>query len=332
MWKQIEPIISGAEKVVITTHVNPDGDGVGAACALVELLKQRGKEVRFICDSPIPEKFRFLDFHNTFEEYSEEGLGEALDVLIVLDTHRKDRIGRLQGYITENKVDVVCIDHHSPSELFTPYTVIDASSCSVGAMIYHYFQFLGHPINLNAAQGIYSSLLCDTGRFSYSSTNREAYQIAEHCIQIGVHPQQMYSRLFQQVPIEEAKLFAEVLGSSLSFLGGQLHILKIGADTIDKYSISHERLENLDFEFMLEFVKTIKGSRGVALLREIPGGKVRVSLRSKKEWDVSLISQKVGGGGHSKAAGATIEGTLDEVEAKLVSLFEGTFLAENAKL
>lgn len=329
MWKEIEAILSGAKKVVITTHVNPDGDGIGAACALSELLIQRGKAVRFICDSPIPEKFKFLDFHSCFEEFKEGRLMNTPDVLVILDTHKKERIGRLQSFLTQKGVNVICIDHHTPSETFTPFTVIDSAACSVGAMIYHYYMYLNHPINLQAAQGIYASLLCDTGRFSYSSTNREAYQIAEHCIRIGVHPQRMYSRLFQQVPLEEAKLFAEALTHSLSFLGGQLHILKLEQTTFTRYGISEKQIENLDFEFMLEFVKMVKGSRGVALLREIPGGKVRVSLRSKKEWDVSLISQMLGGGGHSKAAGATVEGTLDEVEAKLVSLFDGTFIVEN---
>ncbi len=99
MWREIKKIIHQNHNFILTTHVNPDGDGIGAACALTELLLHMGKKVRFICDSPIPSKFSFLDFHGTHEVYTPETDFAQSQVFIVLDTHKRNRIGRLANLI-----------------------------------------------------------------------------------------------------------------------------------------------------------------------------------------------------------------------------------------
>jgi len=144
------------------------------------------KKVRFVCDSPIPSKFSFLDCHHLFESYQEGRNYKDFEVVVVLDTHKKERIGRLASLT--NELLTICIDHHLAIDpIFTPYHMIDPKACCVGAMIYTLYKECGFELDINAASGIYASVLCDTGRFCYSSTSRKAHKIADECIKIGVN-------------------------------------------------------------------------------------------------------------------------------------------------
>ena len=134
MWIDIKKIIQANERFLITTHVNPDGDGIGAACALTELLLQMGKKVKFVCDSPIPVKFSFLDYHSTHQVYDPRADYSDVQVLIVLDTHKRERIGRLATLIDKPNVETLCIDHHEVEKAFTKHLVIDPKACSVGVV------------------------------------------------------------------------------------------------------------------------------------------------------------------------------------------------------
>ena len=136
MWRDIKRILHRYDNFLLTTHVNPDGDGVGSACALMELLLARGKQVRFVCDSPLPNKLRFLDYHHLFESYDSSKDYSQVQVVITLDAHRRDRIGAVATLVDRPGVVSVCIDHHEAIGCFAQHVAIDSHACSVGAMIY----------------------------------------------------------------------------------------------------------------------------------------------------------------------------------------------------
>lgn len=319
MWREIKQIIQASHHFLLTTHVNPDGDGIGAACALTELLLQMGKCVRFVCDSPIPSKFDFLDYHAVQEIYDPQAdYGEA-QVLVILDTHKKERIGRLSHLIDRPGLVTVCIDHHEVEHPFTPYLAIDPKACSVGAMVYALYKETKCQLNLRAATGIYTSIICDTGRFCYSSTSCKAHEIADECIKLGVDPDLMYSRLFQHVTLEEIKIFAVALQGMETYLDNRVAIQYIRKKDCEG-SID---LEHADLEYIHDFNNLIEDVQCVVLLRELDHNRTRVSMRSKTDIDVSQIVRSLGGGGHANAAGLTWEGSVDDVKQYiLVSLQE----------
>lgn len=325
MWREIKRLINNYHSFVITTHANPDGDGLGAAAAMVELLLQMGKRVQFVCDSPISDKFRFLDFHSLFSTYNPLLPPEA-DMLIVLDTHRKERIGRLAQLSFKA---ICCIDHHEVTEPFTPYNAIDSKACSVGAMVYTLIKEFGHDLNFESATGIYCSIICDTGRFSYSSTNRKAHKIADECMKLGVDPDQMYGRLYQHVPLSQVRLFAQALQKMETYYDDRILIQELRQEDCHLDGINPEDLEHLDLDYIHEFNKWIKEVECFALLRELPDGLIRVSMRSKSNLDIGKILRKLGGGGHNKAAGATMKGPISDVKAKILNLLKGE-LSETA--
>ena len=322
MWRDVKKIIQKHQNFLLTTHVSPDGDGIGAACALTELLLMQGKQVRFVCDSHIPEKFAFLNYRGVHEVYDPVKGYEDVEVMMVLDTHRRDRIGRLESFIDRPGVVTVCIDHHKPQEAFTSHFVIHEHACSVGAMVYTLFKESGFDLNFEAATGIYTSVICDTGRFSYSSTDRKAHKIAEECMRKGVDPDEMFSRLFQHVPIFQVKMFAKALQNMETHLDDRVVIQEIRREDCQDMSENGCDLESADLEYIHEFNKLIEDVECVILLRELENEEVRISLRSKSDLDIVQIVKTMGGGGHSKAAGASWKGSLEEVKEKVLGLLE----------
>ncbi|MGM0440122.1 MAG: DHH family phosphoesterase [Chlamydiota bacterium] len=311
MWRDLKKIIHQNQSFLLTTHVNPDGDGIGAACALNELLLFLGKDVRFVCGSAIPAKLSFLDYHDIFEVYDPAHDYSGVEVLVVLDAHKKERIGDL-AVLTERKgVISVCIDHHVMEEAFTSHTFIDPAASSVGTMIYTLYKEMGYDLNLEAATGIYSSIVCDTGRFSYSSTSRKAIKIADECIKVGVNPDVMHARLFQQLSWEQVKIFSQTLGFLETFCDNKIIVLKI--------ALQDNGCDNIqDIEYIHEFTKLIEGVECTIILRELPKGLVRVSMRSKYDLGIDEMMKKLGGGGHKKAAGGIWKGSLKEAQDYLV--------------
>lgn len=330
MWRDIKRIIHAHQNFLLTTHVNPDGDGIGAASAMIELLMQMGKNVRLVCDSPIPRKFKFLDYNSTFEVYNPEHDYSDVEVLIVLDTHKRDRIGALSDFIDRQKVTTICIDHHEVANPFTPHQAIDPKACSVGAMVYTLYKESGYELNLKAATGIYSSIVCDTGRFCYSSTSRKAHKIADECIKLGVDPDLIYSRLFQHVSLEEIKIFAKALDGMEMYLNSKVAIQQIRQADCEKMATrgenpEHIDLEHIDLEYIHDFNNLIEDVECFILLREISSQHVRVSLRSKSDLDISHLVRSLGGGGHANAAGLTWNGPIEEIKNQLLEKLELLF-------
>lgn len=328
MWRDIKRIIHNHQQFILTTHINPDGDGVGAACALTELLLQMGKNVRFVCDSPIPRKFAFLDYHGTHESFTSTNDYLSCEVLFILDTHKRDRIGRLASLIDKPGVTTVCIDHHEIDACPTAHVAIDPKACSVGAMVYTLYKESGYDLNQQAAAGIYTSIICDTGRFSYSSTSRKAHKIADECIKLGVDPDWIHTHLFQHVSLAEIRLFARALQDMETHLGNKVIIQHIRQENHGQHSKDAIDLEHVDLEYIHDFNNIIEDVQCIVLLRELEDNRVRVSLRSKTDLDVSKIVGSFGGGGHPNAAGATWKGSIEEVKTHILDLLRDYFKSQ----
>lgn len=317
MWLQIKEAIEKHQNFVITTHIHPDGDGIGSAAALIELLHKLGKNCSFICDSPIPEKFQFLNFRNLFEVYEGQPLNP--EVLFILDTSQPHRIGGLSKLLENKKLVSICIDHHPFEESFATHEQIDSQACATGALIYRLYEYMHLQMSLLAATGIYVSILCDTCRFSNSCSDGRALSIANECIKMGVNPDDVHSRIFQRVPLEEMKVFAAALQRMETYFDNKVVVLEIKQED---YPEDNQILEFLDLDYILDFNKAIKEVECVVLLRELPDDKVRVSLRSKNGFDIREIVKKMGGGGHKNAAGANVSGTIESVKSLIVSHLE----------
>jgi phosphoesterase RecJ-like protein len=312
MWQDVKKILLANDRFVITTHLNPDGDGVGSATAFSNLLSQLQKKSIFYCDTPVGEKFSFLAFAGEVATSLEEVKAFNPQVLIVLDAHAKERIGTLRSLSNSPNVITFCIDHHQPSASLSPLSVIDPQSCSTGAMIYTLFKEMGLQLTLDAAKGLYVSILCDTGRFSNSSTNRKAHKIANECIKVGVDPDEIYSNLFESIGSEMFQVFQRAIGRSEFYLGKKVLIQSIFLhDTI------HLPEGALDLDWLHEVNKKVVEVDASIILQELDSELIRISCRTKS-FNALDIVKPFGGGGHKKAAGAQAKILLDEAKEQIL--------------
>lgn len=326
MWQDIKQIIEDNEEFLLTTHINPDGDGIGSAVALMELLLSLGKKVIFVCDTPLSEKFRFLDYHGLFCSLEEISQKLNPQVVIILDTSKEERIGKVAEWIYKEGVVSVCIDHHPVEKIFTPHAVIDSNACCVGTMIYSLYKHeYQKELNYQAASGIYTSIITDTGRFSYESTSQQAHQIAEACMNTGINPCEMYSRLFQQVPLYQVQIFKQALMAMELHCDQKVALWPIRYEDYasmcgDQHPVFHQ-----DLDFIHEFNKGIQGIECGVILWELPDQRVRVSVRSKSSVNSTTLMAELGGGGHPHAAGAMLKDRFDTAKNRIISLLEKNF-------
>ncbi|MBB64153.1 MAG: hypothetical protein CMO81_03740 [Waddliaceae bacterium] len=324
MWREIASVFETNEKIAVTTHVNPDGDGIGAACALADYLIRQGKQVRFICDSFLPEKFHFLDTHAVFEVYASTVDYSDIQVLVTLDAHRKGRIGQVAKILDNPGIVSVCIDHHPETEGFSDYQVIDPYACSVGAMIYDFLDFQDFPLNHKSAQGIYTSIVTDTSRFCNSSTDDKAHRIAEHCLAVGVDTDDMFSRIYRQLPLEQVSIFATVLSRMESFFNGKVILQELRQEDLLHQARKISPID-LELDYFHDFNKWIHGIDGAVVLQELSNNEVRISLRSSANLDASQVMACLGGGGHRRAAGATVNASLKEAKIAVLKAMGEAF-------
>lgn len=318
MWRETKKIFQEHGSFLISTHVNPDGDGIGSACALADLLSRMGKQVCFVYDGLFPEKFSFLSFPGIKEIfYSEENYSDV-EVVVMVDAHSADRLGRVAQIFQRPDVVKVVIDHHQPQEIPAGHCVIDSNASSTGSMIYTLYKESGYELTKEAAEGLYVSVISDTGRFCYSSTDRKAHKIAEECMKKGVDPDWMYAHLYQQVSLPEFKVFAKALQHMEEHFNNRVIVQKILREDFVGVSDAVQEILQSDLEYFHEFNKIIVGVDCVMLLCERPNRTVRVSLRSSGSFRVDRIASQFGGGGHPKAAGASLKGTVEGVKEKVL--------------
>ncbi len=300
----LRALLETTGRVVLTTHLNADGDGVGSEAAVARFLIARGATVTLVNPTPVPPSLSFLV--DDFEVYTpadpegERALLEA-DLLLVLDTSEASRLGAVADRLSTSRVAVV--DHHPASgEALGELVVRDTTACATGELIYDFLTLGDEPMTKAEAMALYVAIVTDTGSFRFSNTTPRAHSIAAHLLEIGVDPADLYRRLY-----------AQQTAASLKLMRAALDTLVVDEEHgISWITLTHEALreagaQSEDAEGLVEYPRRIRGIEVALLFRELSRKRTKVSLRSNGERDVSGIAQELGGGGHPKAAGVLIE-------------------------
>jgi phosphoesterase RecJ-like protein len=306
----------GARRVVLVTHVNADGDGSGSQAAVAAWLEGRGLEATIVNPTPFPETFRFVLHRQDVvadlgTPEAETALAEA-DVFLVLDTAEPSRVGELASRLPRDRTLVV--DHHPPGDDVVGDTAVqDPSASATGELAYDLITLSGDEVPAAAALGAYVAIVSDTGSFRFSNTTPRALAVAARLLQRGIDPEWVYRRLFATAPLRRLELLREALESLR--VDGEIGMawMVVGGDTARRLSATGE-----DFDGLIEHARSIEGTEVALLFREQEDGKTKVSFRSNGHTDVNRLARRFGGGGHVKAAGATIDGTPEAVAARVV--------------
>lgn len=301
----------------MTTHVNADGDGMGSEVALLHLLKALGKDVVICNPTPVPDRYRFLLEPVAAHDRSDQP-GPAIksaDLFLVLDIADLSRLGALAEAIRARGITTACIDHHrSPGTLPGGPRLVDAEASATAELIYDLAVTMGWPIESEAARSMYVGLLTDTGGFRFGNTRPRVLRVAASLLEAGVDPERVYEQVYATATVGRIRLTADVLDTLEVEPEIGLSWLTVPPGVIEKHGATADDLDGL-----VEFARSIQGTRVALLFRLLASGKVKVSFRSVGDFDVAEFAHQFGGGGHAKAAGASIAGTPDEVREMVLA-------------
>jgi bifunctional oligoribonuclease and PAP phosphatase NrnA len=315
--KAVAAALAAAQRIVMTTHVNSDGDGVGSDVALVHLLHALGKDVRIANPTPIPPRYAFLIEPIRRHERSDKAVAalREADLFLVLDIADLGRLGQLADTIKSRGLVTACVDHHaSPGALPAGPRLVDPAAAATAELVYDLAAVAGWPLTPDAARALYVGLLTDTGGFRFSNTSPRSLRVAASLLEVGLDPERIYEQVYATAPAGRLRLTAEVLESLVVEPDVGLAWLTVPAGALERHGVTADDLDGL-----VEFARSVQGTRMALLFRPLVNGRIKVSFRSVGDVDVAAFAHPFGGGGHVKASGASIPGTLDEVQHQVLT-------------
>ena len=300
-------------RVALSTHMNADGDGCGSEAALARML---GLDVRIVNPTPWPAMFDFLCGEGV-RDLTSKGTAalKGIDLLVVLDISDVKRLGGLADAVRALAVPKLVIDHHiATDEPAGTVTLADTEACATGELVFDLATVLGVEITEPIARSLYTALLTDTGGFRFSNTSPRCHAIAGRLLAAGVDPEDMYRRIYASVSLARLQLLRDALDTLRVDERHGVAWISVPAGALEAYGLQSEDLDGI-----VEHPRSISGTRLALFFRDLGHGKVKVSFRSTGDVDVNRFARRFGGGGHAKAAGALITGTLDEVQDRVIA-------------
>ncbi len=304
MLKKIKKTLLKSKKILIAAHKNPDGDAMGTQLALYEALLNLGKEVSVVSQDSVPKIYQFLKYSSVIKNHIE--FNEEYDVIITIDAANIDRFGELNDYIKQHKHFIINIDHHTSNDNYGDLNLVDSEASSVGEIVYELFCEMDVKITPSIAEALYTAIATDTGFFKYSNVSPRTFEIAGELKKIGIDISDIARKILYTVSFDTYKLLAKALETLKIDSSCGLVSMYVSSDMLKQTGTT---LENAD-DF-IDYLTCIEGIAVAVLFKEQKNNEIRVSLRSRSNFDVNKFANQFGGGGHAKAAGITYEGSLD---------------------
>ena len=300
---KLETMIDQAGKIVILGHVNPDGDCVGSCLAVYNYIKEwdstKAVTVRL---ERAPSKFSYLSGFDAIETEAGE---ETYDLCICLDSSDEERLGDFKSCF-DRSAKTICIDHHITNRGYAQENVIDGHASSACEVVYG--QLDESRISKRVAECIYTGIIHDTGVFKYSNTSRKTMEIAGRMMEKGIDFGTIIDGSFYKKTYMQSQILGRALLESITFLDGRCIFSVVRKKDMDFYGV-----DKSDLDGIVDQLRVIEGIECAIFLYETGIHQFKVSLRSNSIVDVSRIAAYFGGGGHVRAAGCTMSGSVHDV-------------------
>ncbi len=308
-FKKLDSFLSKYDHFIISTHESPDGDGLGAEIAFKELLISLNKKPVIINSDPIPDKFIFIDPDNEINIFNKDINFSSIDqyALFVLDTNDFRNIGTAYQYMKDKIKDVFIIDHHEGSEDKFEDNFIMAEASSASEIIYDIIRYYNKKPTFKSAQALYAGILFDTGSFRYPKTSPETFRIAANLVEIGANPFNIYEKIYESNSLDSFELRAKMLSTMEIHFNRKMILMKLTPDMLEETGAPFT-----EGELNINLPLTLQGVVASVLVKQNIGGEIKVSMRTKGDYDVAKIAMKKGGGGHKNAAGFKSKQSFEE--------------------
>lgn len=317
LFEQCKKIFAEKKNFVLTTHINPDGDGLGSEVALALYLTGEGKNVSVINQSETPAYYTFMKSLfpiATFSPGTHPEIIKNADVIIALDTNTTARFSALRDSVSQSRAVKICIDHHPDPEVFADLYIVDEQATATGEIIFKLLKYLnGNAVTPPIAEALYAAIMTDTGSFRFPKTDPEIHTIAAELLERGADPTAIYQKIFEEGSANKLRLLGRALDSLSVFHHGTVAAITLRRKDFVETLTSEEDTDN-----MVNYALTLGGVSVGLMFIEMAEG-VKVSFRSKGTIPINALAKEFGGNGHVNAAGARIYGsTIDDVVKNVI--------------
>jgi phosphoesterase RecJ-like protein len=298
------------ERFVLTSHARPDGDAVGSALACCQILRAMGKHADVVLHDGVPRVYRSLPFANEVVQSSQVMGSYDSAIILECDSIHRTRLEGLDGRF------LISIDHHVSGRPFAHINWIDPHAVATAEMVFRLAREAGVRFSPEVATCLYTALMTDTGSFMFQGTNENTFALARELVLAGADPAHCAQGIY--FAHSEAKI--RLLGEALRSLNvdGNLAYAFVMQKQMERCGAIEE-----DCEGLVNYVLSIGGVEVAAFFRELPGGRYRVSLRSKGKMDVAHVAESFGGGGHQCASGCSVDGPLADAVRQILAQLRG---------
>lgn len=312
-WSIFSDFIQRHDRIVLTTHIRPDGDALGSEVALAQALLRMGKDIRCVNTSALPPRYDFLDPDRRLLHHYEEGgpsnyLLKDAQALIILDLSSWSQLGRFGDWVRQFKGPKLVIDHHVSRDAdLAQNFLVDSSIEATGRLVFEAINHLKIPINRDIATGLLTAIAMDTGWFRHPNTSASTLRIVADLIDAGAPISDIFKKIFERNTLGRYKLVGETLASLETAFDGRIAWAQVTREALEKVGALPS-----DTEDLVDYTVSILGVELGFLLMELPAGGIKLSLRSRGSIDCCELAGKFGGGGHRAAAGATLPEPIDK--------------------
>ncbi len=318
-YDQIIELVKSAKSILITSHIDPDGDSIGSQLALENWIADSGGKVRVINQSRIPQRYLFLDTKRAIKNLEElSNPARETDLVLVLECSNLERTGKVKELI-DGKAKIINIDHHSDNSDFGSLNHVDAKAGALGEIVYELVTYAGYRMKSDVATQLYAAILTDSGRFSFSSTTAKTLRICSELIKLGADHKRINNQIYYNSSESALRLLGFTLQNLETFEQGKISFMTIGQDSLKNFGASTEELEGF-----VDYSLFLRGAEVGVLFKQRGEDLTKVSLRSQDSFDVSSLARFFGGGGHRNAAGCSIRKDLRSTKELILKKIKET--------
>jgi bifunctional oligoribonuclease and PAP phosphatase NrnA len=320
-YRQIIDTLSRCQRVLVTTHVRPDGDALGSTAAMVMGLKKKGIDAEVLLLSHLPRKYAFIyedyaiPFIDVERGFPADFVMDKYDALLVIDTGTWSQLPGLEQRVAGFAKPKLVIDHHLTQQEWADQKLVVTEAAAAGEIVFEVLEEWDVEIDKPIATALFLAICTDTGWFQFSNTRPFTMHLAAELMEAGVDTDRMYQLLYQNERAERVALQTRALQSLEILNDGKLAVMTVTRDDFAQTKAAVPDTENL-INIPLQ-IRTVEVS--ILFVEPGDGGPVRVSLRSKGGVDVARFAEQFGGGGHARASGLKVNGGFDEAYERVVS-------------
>jgi len=310
---------ANAKKIIITTHLEPDADGIGSEIALCMAFNYLGMDATCVNEESLLTRYQYLDPKSTiisYKDYLERSEDKSIDLFIIVDTNSEVRIGNNVGKLLKSAKDLLYIDHHPHTMGPKSGHCLDATMAATGELIGTLIESMGVPFTKELALPLYTAIIIDTSSFRYPTVTGNTHRLIAKLMDTGIRPPQAYNMIYGTKKISHMQLLGIILSSAQTTANESIGWISMKEDDLRKFSVDTE-----DTHAFINNLLVLDNIEVACMFRE-QGDSIKISFRTSGAIDVGKMARAIGGGGHNHSAAAIIKGPMDKVIKDTITKLE----------